>query len=143
MNSDIATQAVKDILREQHANVTTAGSDLFGRQAADFGKRTIRNFISTLLRRGYAPVHALIRAAKSETGFASKEIRSGAYKMIGSSLVTAGFTDASGITNIYGTFFKFIVAHGEALAAYVTKAFQNPTIVNIINWLVHLAGTLS
>lgn len=143
MDSNIATQTVSDILQEQLTNVTTAGSDLSGRQAADFGKRTIRNFIGALLRRAYAPVHALIRTAKSETGFASKEIRSGAYKTIGGSLVTAAITDASGMTNVYGTFFKFIVAHADALTTYVTKAFQNPTIVDIINWIVRLAVTLS
>jgi hypothetical protein len=124
-------------LKEQADNLHEAAESLHGRQAADFGRRTIRNFVSELLRRAYAPVRVL---AKTESSFAWKGVREGAYRAIGTGILTGTATDLMGLTSFHQSSMQFVARHAETLIAYVTKAFQNPTLVEIINWIVRLAS---
>jgi len=84
------------------------------------------------LRRAYAPVR---EATKFESGVAWKGIREGAYRAVGAGLVTAAATDLLSVTSFYGTFANFVARHAESLISYVTKVFQNPALIDIINWI--------
>jgi len=44
----------------------------------------------------------------------------------------------TGVTKFTSTFIQFVTTHSEMLIAYVTNAFQNPTLVDIIHWIVWL-----
>jgi hypothetical protein len=139
-NPNVATEAASEALQEQAGSVNAAGENLFERQAADFGRRSMRNFAGELLRRAYAPVRAALHLAKTEAGFALKGIREGAYRYAGAALAAAGVSDLMGATKIYSTFVVFVAHHAAALTAYIAKAFQNPTLIEIINWIVRFAA---
>jgi tetratricopeptide (TPR) repeat protein len=134
-NPNVATEAARDVLKEQAANLQEAVESLHERQAADFGRRTIRNFVSELLRRTYAPVRAITR---SETAFAWRGIREGAYRTIGGAVLTGIATDLAGMTDFHQSLIAFVTRHAEPLIAYAINAFQNPTLVEIINWIARL-----
>jgi hypothetical protein len=136
-NPDVATEPAREVLSEQASNLQDAAEGLHERQAADFGRRTIRNFVSELLRRAYAPVRAL---AKTESAFAWKGIREGAYRAIGAGILTGVATDLAGLTSFHQSLIQFVSRHAETLTAYVMKAFQNPTLVEIINWIARLGS---
>jgi hypothetical protein len=136
-NPDVATEPAREILREQAEDFQNVAEGLHERQAADFGRRTIRNFVGEVLRRAYAPVRAL---AKSESTFAWKGIREGAYQSIGAGILTGLATDLAGLTSFHQTLIQFVARHAETLSAYVMKAFQNPTLVEIINWIARLGS---
>ena len=134
-NPNVATESAREVLSEQANNMKIADESLPGRQTAEFGRRSIQNFVGELLRRAYVPVQALSRMAKSETGIAWKGVREGAYRAIGAGLITGAATDLVGVTNFSGAIIRFVIRHAHTLIAYVTKAFQNPTLVEIINWI--------
>jgi tetratricopeptide (TPR) repeat protein len=136
-NPDVATEPAREILKEQIDNLQDVTESLHERQAADFGRRTVRNFVSEVLRRAYAPVREL---AKSESAFAWKGIREGAYRTIGTGVLTGLVTDLSGVTSFHKTLIQFVGRHAETLSAYVMKAYQNPTLVEIINWISRLGS---
>lgn len=132
-NPDIATIEARSVIGEQVGNAQNTTDSLAGRQTNDFARRSLRNFVGELLRRAYGPVRALSNAAKDETSAALKGIREGAYRATGAALVTGAATDMVGITEFSGKFIRFVALHTEELSAYVMKAFQNPTLVEIIN----------
>jgi len=61
-DSNVATEQAQEVLKEQVGNLQQASESLHERQAADFGRRTIRNFVSEVLRRAYAPVRTLAKS---------------------------------------------------------------------------------
>jgi len=134
-NTAIATELAQEVLKEQVENLQLAEESLHYRQAAEFGRRTIRNFVGELLRRAYAPVRAL---TKSESAFAWKSIRDGAYRATGAGILAGAVSDLSGVTNFHQTLIDFVSRHAEAVIIYVTKAFQNPAILDIIKWITQL-----
>jgi hypothetical protein len=69
-----------------------------------------------------------------------KGIREGAYRAAGAAILTGSATDIVGLTNFSGAIIQFVIRHAEALRAYVITAFQNPTLVEIINWIVRFGG---
>jgi hypothetical protein len=136
-NTAIATELAQEVLEEQVENLQRAEESLDDRQAADFGRRTIRNFVGELLRRAYSPIRAL---AKSESAFGWKSIRDGAYRATGAGILYGVASDLSGATNYHQTLIEFVSRHAEALVAYVTEAFHNPAIVDIIKWITQLGS---
>ncbi|HTB04071.1 MAG TPA: tetratricopeptide repeat protein [Bradyrhizobium sp.] len=136
-NEEIATEQAREVLGEQVNNAHNPAESLHERQASDFSQKTIRNFVGELLRRAYAPVRAL---AKSETAFAWKGVREGAYRAVGAGLLTGAVTELTGVTNFHESLMRFVARHAETLAIYVMKAFQNPTLIEIINWIARLAS---
>lgn len=137
---NVATESATDILTEQVENLQIANSSLPGRQAAEFGRRSIRNFVGELLRRAYAPVRALSRRATSEIGLAWKGMREGAYRAAGAALITGAATDFIGVTHHTSAIVGFVIQHAEPLIDYVTKSFQNPAVVEMIKWIVRLGS---
>ncbi len=133
---EIASARAREVVSEQLSNVGAPSDSLASRQANDFARRSFRNFVGELLRRAYGPVRSLSRVTKAETGNLWKGIREGAYRATGAALLS----DAAGFTNFSGAFVQFVARHAEALSAYVVKAFQNPTLVEIIRWIVRLGG---
>lgn len=136
----IVTDDARDAINEQAANAKGSPESLAGRQASEFARRSLRNFVGELLRRAYVPVRALSQTTKAETSVAWKGVREGAYRAIGTGILTGAVTDIAGVTKFSGTFIKFVTLHAEELSAYVVKAFQNPTLVEIINWIVKFGG---
>ncbi|HMG80252.1 MAG TPA: hypothetical protein VK591_16330 [Xanthobacteraceae bacterium] len=134
----ITTEAARDELKEQFENLESTGDRPFERQAIEFGRRSFQNFVGELLRRAYAPVRSLARQVRAESGVAWKGLRDGAYKAAGAALITGAVTDMTGVTKFTSTFIQFVTTHSEMLIAYVTNAFQNPTLVDIIHWIVWL-----
>jgi tetratricopeptide (TPR) repeat protein len=139
-NPNVATELAREILSEQAENLEIADVSLPGRQAAEFGRRSIQNFVGELLRRAYAPVPGVSRRAASEAGVAWKSIREGAYRAVGAGLITGAITDLVGVTDFTGAIISFVTHHAEALIAYVTKSFQNPALVEIVNWIVRFGS---
>jgi hypothetical protein len=134
--SHVASEAARNAMTEQVSNVETSGETVAGRQANAFGRRSIRNFMGELLRRAYVPVRAALQATRVETGVAWKGVREGAYRLVGAAFITGVATDLVGKTNFTGIFVEFVMRHSEALSAYVSQAFQNPMLVEIIKWIV-------
>jgi transcriptional regulator with XRE-family HTH domain len=132
----IATDEARDAISEQAANAKASPESLAGRQASEFARLSLRNFVGELLRRAYVPVRALSQATKAEASIAWKGIREGTYRAIGAGILTGAVTDIVGVTEFSGAFIRFVALHAEELSAYVVKAFQNPTLVEIINWIV-------
>jgi hypothetical protein len=135
---DIASPRAKEVLGEQVKNTQTSGDDLSIRQTKEFAKLSLRNFVGALLRRAYNPVRNLMRATINEAGVAWKGFREGAYKAAGTGMWGAILSEAAGGTHITEAIVRFVVRHAEALIVYVTKAFQNPAVVDIINWIVRM-----
>jgi len=139
-NPDVAMESAREVLSEQAENLGIADASLPGRQAAEFGRRSIQNFVGELLRRAYAPVRDLSRKIASEAGIAWKGVREGAYRAVGGGMITGAVTDLIGLTDFSGAIIRFVIRHAEPLMAYVAKTFQNPTIVEIINWIVRFGS---
>jgi hypothetical protein len=136
----VATESAREVLNEQAENLEITDVSLPGRQAAEFGRRSIQNFVGELLRRAYSPVRDLSRQVASEAATVWKGVREGAYRAIGAGIITGAVTDLMGVSDFSGAIIRFVVRHAEALIAYVAKSFQNPTIVEIINWIVRFGS---
>jgi hypothetical protein len=123
------TPGAQETLAEQVSAATDAPNDINGDQAAELAQRTTGNFVSELLRRAYAPIRKVGAFAKSEAKFAQKEIRAGAYRTVGAAVVIH-----------WPEISSFVVRNADALRAFVTEAYQNPKLVEIINLIVRAAG---
>lgn len=139
-DSEIASEPAREALTEQIENVEVSPHTLAGRQANEFGRRSVRNFVSELLRLAYAPIRNLSQITRAEGGAAWKFIREGAYRSVGATLITGVATDIAGVTNFSGAIIDFVVRHANELTAYVVKTFQNPGLVDIINWIIRLGS---
>jgi hypothetical protein len=111
-------------IREQSDNITEASDSVPGRHAADFGRKTIRNFIGALLHGAYSAVRA-------ELALSWKGMREGAYREIGKVVLT----DLAGPTL---QMLKLIADNAEALIKYAGSAFHNPQVVHIIELIKSL-----
>jgi hypothetical protein len=132
-----ATPAAQEALAEQVDAAIDAPDDINGDQAADLARKTTGNFVSELLRRAYAPIAKFGAVVKTEAMFAQKEFRSGLYRAPG----TAAFAGLSVAAYAYWPEISaFVVRNADALKAFVTEAFHNPKLVEIIDWIVHAAG---
>lgn len=134
----IATKEACDTLQEQLENIGSASDSLFSRQGAEFGRRSVRNFVGELLRRAFTSLNEMSRTAKSEVAAAAKLAKEGAYRAAGPALAGGLLTEAIGITNFHAEFLRFVAQHAKSLSDYVVKAFNNSSIVDFINWIARL-----
>jgi hypothetical protein len=125
---EIASDMAREVLNEQVGNIERSDSDLASRQGADFGRRSIRNFIGELLRHTY-------RRARDEVVDGTKLVREAAYKSVGA---VVGVAAAAGVAVAATAFISFVTTHAAALSAYAMKAFNNPAIGKIIEWISQL-----
>ena len=133
------TRAAQVALTEQVAAAIDAPDDINGDQAADLARKTTGNFVSELLRRAYAPIAKLGGGIKKEAMFAQKEFRAGLYRAPG----TAAFAGLSVAAYAYWPEISaFVVRNADALKDFVTAAFHNPKLVEIIDWIVQAAKHL-
>ena len=121
-----ATPAAQETLAEQVSSAIDAPNDINGDQAAELARKTTGNFVSELLRGAYGVV-------TNEAKSAQKGVRDGLYRAAGA----AAFAGLSG-TAYYC--WPFVVRHADALRAFVTEAYQNPKLVEIIDLIVRAAG---
>ena len=125
-----ATPAAQETLAEQVSAAIDAPNDINGDQAAELARKTTGNFVSELLRGAYAVV-------TNEGKFAQKEYRAGLYRASGTAtfagLSVAAYAWWPGISS-------FVVRHAHELTAFVTEAYQNPKLVEIINLIVGAAS---
>ncbi len=129
------TPTARETLTEQVDAAIDAQDDINGDQAAELARKTTGNFVSELLRRAYAPIRQLGAIATNEAKFAQKEIRAGLYRSTGA----AAFAGLAGYI-YWQPISSFVVRHADALRAFVTEAYQNPKLVEIIDWIVRVAA---
>jgi hypothetical protein len=97
-----------------------------GNQAIGLSRKTTGNFVVELLRRAYSLV-------RGEAAFAWKEGRAGVYRPAGPAAVVG----AESIANAYGpAVLSFIAKYADVLKEFVAAAWHNPTLVEIIDWIV-------
>jgi hypothetical protein len=122
-----ATPAAQETLAEQVSSAIDAPNDINGDQATELARKTTGNFVSELLRRGYGFV----------VNEAPKGVRDGFYRAVGArtlnGLIVTTVVYWPGISS-------FVVRNADALRAYVTEAYQNPKLVEIIELIVKAAG---
>lgn len=129
-----ATPAAQEALTEQVASATGAPADVNGDQAMALATKSTGNFVSELLRRGYALAKKIV---SGEINFAQKEIRAGVYRTAGASIALyAGAEAYAG----WSALSKFIADNAEALKDFVMAQFHNPKLVEMIDWIVGLMG---
>ena len=130
-----ATPAAQDALAEQVGAAIDAPSDINGDQAAELARKTTGNFVSELLRLAYAPIAKLKAFAKDQAQVATKGIVDGFYREAGRKIFDA-MPGTSGA--MWRTISDFVVAHAESLKDFVTAQFHNPTLIDIIDWIMNL-----
>jgi len=122
-----ATPAAQETLAEQVSSAIDAPNDINGDQAAELARKTTGNFVSELLRRAYGFV----------VNEAPKGVRDGFYRAVGTralnGLIAATVVSWPGISS-------FVVHNADALRAFVTEAYQNPTLGEIIDLIVRAAA---
>jgi hypothetical protein len=131
-----ATLAAQDTLSEQVQGAIDAPNDINGDHAVELARKTTRNFVIELLRGAYAGIQNVRGVLAGERKFAVKEYRAGIYRAAGSATLTGVFGAAY---LRWPQISSFVVHHANALIAFVTAAFQNPTLVEIINLIVKAA----
>jgi hypothetical protein len=124
----IVTEIAADVILEQVAIVTAVEDTLVGRQAAELGAKTARNFIGTLLRRAY-------RAIRAEPVVLLKGAREGAYREVGKLLLDTGL--ANGL-DIPIAMLRFIATNADRLIIYVRYAYDNIDVERIIHLIASL-----
>ena len=125
-----ATPAAQETLTEQIDAAIDAPDDINGDQAAELARKTAGNFVSELLRRAYAPIHKYGAAA-------TKGVSDGFYRAVGGAV----FTGLSGAAYFYWpAISSFVVRNADVLRAFVSEAYHNPKIAEIIDAIVRAAG---
>jgi hypothetical protein len=128
-SENVATASAKDVVVEQAQAARTAPAGIDGDQAIDLSRKTMGNFVAELLRSVYV-------AVRRESGFAWKEYRAGIYR-------AAGTATAAGIGyaayNNWPAITSFIAENADPLKSFVTAAWHNPTLIEIIDWIVRMA----
>ena len=129
------TPAAQETLTEQIGAAIYAPDDINGDQAAELARKTAGNFVSELLRRAYAPIRQLGAIVTNEGNFAQKEIRAGFYRAAGA----AAFAPVAAYI-YWPEISSFVVRNADALKAFVTAAYQNPKLVEIVDLIVKSTG---
>ncbi|MGO9771291.1 MAG: hypothetical protein ACLPSW_17410 [Roseiarcus sp.] len=127
------TPAAQEALAEQVDAAIDAPDDINGDQAADLARKTTGNFVGELLRRAYAPIAKCGDLIKKEGGFAQHEFRAGFYRAAGAGAF-AGLPVAA--YAYWPEISAFVVRNADALKAFVSAAFHNPKLVEIIDLIV-------
>jgi Protein of unknown function (DUF1488) len=123
MSEGLATPLALEALTEEIEAARDAPAGIEGDQAVDLSRKTSSNFVVTLLRSAYARVRA-------EPEFAWREYRAGIYRGLGT-------ITAAGIAS--WPIIAFIGNNAEALKVFVAHAFNNPTLIQIIDLISNSA----
>ena len=118
------TPAAQEALSEQVDATIDAPNDINGDQSVELAGKTTGNFVSELLRGAYAQIRK-----------SGAVIRDGFYREAGAhafrSLVSGDH---------WPEISSFVVHNADALRAFVKGTFQNPKLVEIIDWIVKATG---
>ena len=132
-----ATPAAQEALSEQVDAAIDAPDDINGDQAAELARKTAGNFVSELLRRAYAPIQKLGVVVTNEAKVAQKEF---ALAFIALRELRLSQDCLPAHISIGRRLRHFVVRNADALRAFVTAAYQNPKLVEIIDLIVKAAG---
>lgn len=113
-----------EVIKEQVENVSAAEDTLAGRQAAELGAKTSRNFFSVLLSLG-----------RREALDGGKDIKSGVYRAVGARAFDAAIQYGPHASLVFAS---FIAQNAEALTQYVQIAFNNVDIERLIQMIASL-----
>ena len=119
--SDIATTEVSDLLTEQLDRAEDAPDNIDGSQLVELMQETSSNFVITIIRNGF---HSIKAAFGAEFKKAWEESKKGVYATLGGLAVLK-----------YGTIVEFISTNVHALVSYTNSVIQNPSIVQIIEFI--------
>jgi 8-oxo-dGTP pyrophosphatase MutT (NUDIX family) len=122
-SENVATPVAIQAVAEQAEAAKNAPAGIDGDQAISLSRRTSGNFVSELLR----------RVIQGESAFAWKEYRAGIYRAAGTA--TAGGIGYAAYNN-WPAIVSFVAKNADALKEFVTTAWHNPTLVEIIDWVV-------
>jgi hypothetical protein len=120
----LTTQPAHQSLKDEEENAAGAHDDEHGVQAKEQSNIVRRNFLS-------AAIMGTIAALKSESGFAFREFRGGAYKQAGGAAMIAvgAFVFAE-----YPAVVQYVVGNIGPLIDYAA-IYNNPGVVEFLNWL--------
>ena len=138
-NEEIATEAAREAVDAEAANAADAGDSEHGKQAVEQAAKTERNFVAALISAASRAASALAQTVKGEAVFSWKEFRAGAYRAVGAAAATV--TIAAGALTFPGaasSVFGFVVRHATALKEYAGQVFQNPKIIELIDWIARV-----
>ena len=115
-----------EAVAEQAEAAKNALPGIHGDQAIDLSRKTTGNFVSELLRSAYS-------LCRDEGAVAWKEFRAGIYRAAG----TATFNTVAASASLTGII-CFGVRYADALKGFVTASWHNPTLVEIIDFIVRV-----
>jgi hypothetical protein len=118
-SNNVATPVAIEAVVEQAETAKTAPAGIDGDQAIDLSRKTTGNIVSELLR-------SVIRG---EPAFAWNEYRAGIYRAGGTA--TAGAIGYA-VYNNWPAIVSFVARNADALKEFVTAAWHNPALVEII-----------
>jgi hypothetical protein len=122
-SENVATPTAIEAVVEQAETAKSAPAGIDGDQAIDLSRKTTGNFVAELLR----------SVIQGESAFAWKEYRAGIYRAGGTA--TAGGICYAAYNN-WPAIVSFIAKNADTLKEFMTTAWQNPTLVEIIDWVV-------
>jgi hypothetical protein len=117
---EVATEAVPEILQELSDAAKSAPKSFAGDQDVALARDSLANFI-------IAAIHKAHRWSKDETAFMSKEVRAGVYRGLG------GVIAAGAVATCWPTAAHFIVERADALKAFATLVYNNPSVSQMID----------
>lgn len=126
-SAGLATADATEALVEQVEAARDAPPSVDGDQSLELSRRTTQNFLIALFRGAYARIRA-------EAGFAWKEARSGTYRYAVPGLIASGQ-----VPQIIG----FVVEQANNLKLFVERAFNNPTLLHIIDVISQHVQTMA
>jgi hypothetical protein len=125
-SNNVATERAKQAAAEQAEAAKDAPTGINGDQVIDLSRKTTGNFVSELLRSAYS-------LCRGEGAVAWKEFRAGIYRAAG----TATFNAVAASVSLAGIIW-FVVRYADALKSFVTASWHNPTLVEIIDFIVRV-----
>jgi hypothetical protein len=121
-SENVATPLAIETVVEQAQAAKNAPAGIDGDQAIELSRKTSGNFVAELLRRAYALV-------LGEAAFGWKESRAGLYRYGAVAAAIAAYNNWPAIVS-------FVAKNADALKEFVTAAWHNPTLVEIIDRIV-------
>ncbi len=124
-SENVATPTVIETIAEQVETATTASPGIDGDQAIGLAQKSTGNFVAELLR----------SVIQGESAIAWKEYRAGIYRAAGTA--TAGGIGLA-VYNWPATI-SFVARNADVLKEFVIATWHNPTLIEIIDWVVRIS----
>jgi Leucine Rich repeats (2 copies)/Bacterial translation initiation factor IF-2 associated region len=146
----ITTTAAAATIKASLAAAEAPADNIHTQQAQALARGTSQNFVVQVMRGAYRTAQELQDPQSEEAKTFVKEYKAGAYKKLGEWTITGSVVAAGGAIAAAGTalyyastpFFEFVVTQGPWLKAYLAIAFDNPQLVQIIDWMTGLRAKL-